>query len=157
MRERGFTLIETLLVVGIIVIISASGWGFAWNNRAFALKSATTIFDAELADARAVAASNEGAATLVFAPAASGVQLHVEPEAAVAPQTLPADVSEAVLGSPPFSITVDAWGHATGLQPCPSGGAFVLTFAAGGSQDSRLLPCPAVAAGPPQPAGTMPP
>jgi len=160
MSERGFTLIETLVAVAIVMLLSLIAWGFSSGDRALAAQSAATIFDAELAHARALAATSGEAVTLVFTPASPdpGVVLAFSPAPVdVPPETLRADVSEASLGQPPFAISVDPYGHATGPQPCPAAGGFTLTFSAGPGVQTRFLPCPAVAAGPPEPPGTVPP
>jgi len=141
-------------------MISLIAWGFSSGDRAFAAQSAATIFDAELAHARALAATSGGTVTLAFTPASPGpgVVLSLAPETDGAPpETLRADVSEAALGGPPLSISVDSYGHATGPQPCPAPGGYTLTFSAGPGVQTRFLPCPVVAAGPPEPPGTVPP
>lgn len=158
--QRGTTLIEVLIVVAVIVIVSAIAWGVSSGDRAFAAQSAATIFDAQLAHARAIAASSGSAATLVFTPASPGpgavISLAPDPDGVPA-ETLRADVSEASLGSPPFSLAIDAVGHATASQPCPAAGGYTLNFSAGPASASRFLPCPVVVAGPPEPPGTVPP
>ena len=158
--QRGTTLIEVLLVTAIVVVVSAIAWGFTSGDRAFATQSAATIFDARLAHARAIAATSGGAATLVFTPASPGpgAVVSLAPESdGVPPETLRADVSEASLGPPPFSLAIDAAGHATASQPCPPAGGYTLNFAAGAASESRFLPCPVVVAGPPESPGTVPP
>ncbi len=154
--QRGTSLIEVLLTVAILAML----WAFAsmsFGNRAFETQSAATIFDAQLAHARTVASAG-GNATLSFAvaPSGSGTVVSISP-ADAPPETLRADVSEPVLGKPPFTITVDAYGRAVGPQPCPSAGGYALTFSAGPASESRLLPCPASAVGSPEPVGTVPP
>ena len=156
--QRGTTLIEMLLVVAIVAMVSAVAF-LSSGNRLFETRSAATIFDALFAHARAVAATNGGTATLTFAPApsGSGAVVSLVPLVDVPPQTLRADVSEAALGRPPFSISVDAYGHATAPGPCPAAGGYSLTFKAGAASEVRLLPCPVSAAGSPEPVGSMPP
>ncbi|HEV2262867.1 MAG TPA: type II secretion system protein [Candidatus Rubrimentiphilum sp.] len=158
MQQRAFTLIEVLLVTAIVVIVTATAWGLSASDRSFAVTSATTIFDAELAHAQTLAA-NGADITLDFAPAVSGsgVVLTLSPQPVdVPPVTLAADVSETSLGSPPFAIAVDAYGHAVSPQPCPAPGGYTLTFIAGGASAVRVLPCPAVAAGTPQTPAPVP-
>jgi len=154
--QRGTSLIEVLLTVAIVAMLWALA-SLSFANRPFETRSAATIFDAQLAHAIALASSAGGTATLNFAiaPTGSGTVLSLAPPDGPA-ETLRADVSEAVLGKPPFAITVDAYGHAVAPQPCPPGG-YALTFSAGPASESRLLPCPASAAGPPEPVGTVPP
>lgn len=158
MKQQGFTLIETLLVTAIVVIVSAAAWGLTASDRSFAVGSAVTLFDAELAHAQALAADGSPIA-LNFAPAVSraGVMLTLSAQPAdVPPVTLSADLSEATLGAPPFSIAVDAYGHAVAPLPCPAAGGFALRFVAGAVSATRFLPCPAAAAGSPQTPAPMP-
>ena len=155
--QRGTSLIEVLLTVAILAMLWAVA-SMSFGNRSFETRSAATIFDAQLAHAQAIASSSGGTATLSFAtaPGGSGTAVSVTP-ADAPPETLRADVSEPVLGKPPFTITVDAYGRAVAPQPCPAGGGYNLTFTAGPASESRLLPCPASAAGSPEPVGTVPP
>jgi prepilin-type N-terminal cleavage/methylation domain-containing protein len=156
--QRGMTLIEVLLVAAILAMVSAIAF-LSSGSRAFETRSAATIFDARLAHARAIAATSGGTATLVFAPSpsGSGTVVSLSPPTDVPPETLRADVSEPVLGKPPFSISLDPYGRATAPAPCPPAGGYALTFAAGTASETRFLPCPAVAAGSPEPVGTVPP
>jgi|GEM_PF-5016188 len=147
-----------LLVVAIIAMVSAVAF-LSSGGRFFETRSAATIFDAQFAHARAIAATAGGTATLTFAPApgGSGTLVSLAPPADVPPEPLRADVSEAALGRPPFSISVDAYGHATAPSPCPAAGGYALTFTAGPASEVRVVPCPVTAAGSPEPVGTMPP
>ena len=155
--QRGTSLIEVLLTVAILAMLWAVA-SMSFGNRAFEAQSAATIFDAQLAHARTIASTAGGTATLSFAiaPSGSGTVVAISPGGAP-PETLRADVSEPALGKPPFAITVDAYGRAVAPQPCPTGGGFALTFSAGHASESRLLPCPAMAVGSPEPVGTVPP
>jgi hypothetical protein len=150
-------LIEVLLTVAIFAMLWAIA-AMSFGNRGFETQSAATIFDAQLAHARTVASAAGGNATLSFvvAPGGSGTIVSIAP-ADAPPETLRADVSEAVLGKPPFTVTVDAYGRAVGPQPCPPAGGYTLTFSAGPASESRMLPCPASAVGSPEPVGTVPP
>jgi hypothetical protein len=145
-----------LLTVAILAMLWTAA-SLSFGNRAFETRSAATIFDAQLAHARTIASAAGGTATLNFAitPSGTGVVVSITP-ADAPPETLRADVSESTLGKPPFAITVDAYGHAVAPQPCPSGG-YTLTFSAGPASEDRVLPCPATAAGSPEPVGTVPP
>jgi prepilin-type N-terminal cleavage/methylation domain-containing protein len=155
--QRGTSLIEVLLTVAILAML----WMVAsvsFGNRAFETRSAATIFDAQLAHAAAIASTSGGTATLSFAiaPSGSGTVVSIAPPDAP-PETLRADVSEPVLGKPPFTISVDAYGHAVAPLPCPPAGGYTLTFSAGPASESRSLPCPATAIGSPESVGTVPP
>jgi len=155
--QRGTSLIEVMLTVAILAMLGTVA-AMSFGNRPFETRSAVTILDAQLAHAVALASSSGGTATLDFAKPASGsgTAISISPFDAP-PETLRADVSEAALGKPPFAITVDAYGHAVAPQPCPTGGGYTLTFSAGPASENRFLPCPASAAGSPEPVGTMPP
>ncbi len=155
--QRGTSLIEVLISVAILAMLWAIA-SMSFGNRTFETKSAATIFDAQLAHARTIASTTGGTATLSFAigPGGSGTVVSISP-ADAPPETLRSDVSEPALGKPPFTITVDAYGRAVAPQPCPSGGGYALTFSAGAASESRLLPCPAMAVGSPEPVGTVPP
>lgn len=155
--QRGTSLIEVLLTVAILAMLWAVA-SMSLGNRAFETRSAATIFDAQLAHAQAIASSAGGTATLSFAvgPSGSGAVVSISP-AGAPPETLRADVSEPALGRPPFAISIDAYGRAVAPQPCPSAGAYTLTFSAGPASESRSLPCPAASAGSPEPVGTVPP
>jgi prepilin-type N-terminal cleavage/methylation domain-containing protein len=155
--QRGTTLIEVLLTVAIVAMLWTVA-SMSFGNRPFETRSAATIFDAQLAHARAIASATGGTATLNFAigPSGSGTVVSLSP-ADAPPETLRADVSEPAMGKPPFAITVDAYGHAVAPASCPSGGGYTLTFSAGPAWEERFLPCPATVAGPPEPVGTVPP
>ena len=146
-----------LFAVAILAIIC----GFAFlslSSRLFETRSSATVLDELLAHARTLAETNGGVATLSFSPttSGSGAVVTLSPPD-VPPETLHADVSEPALGQPPFSISIDAYGHALAPQPCPAAGGFTLTLAAGPASERRFLPCPVEAAGSPEPPGTPPP
>jgi hypothetical protein len=147
-----------LLVAAIVVMVSAVAF-LSSGARFFETRSAATIFDAQFAHARVIAATAGGTATLTFAPApgGSGTLVSLAPPADAPPEPIQADVSEPALGRPPFSIAIDAYGHATAPAPCPVTGGYALTFMAGPASEVRVLPCPVTAAGSPEPVGTMPP
>src|ERR1700678_769925 len=67
-REAGFTLLELVVAVGIAVILLAAGGYWMLSMRPGALRGALDDFDANLATAKAIAASSGNGATLVFAP-----------------------------------------------------------------------------------------
>lgn len=156
-RQRGTSLIEVMLAVAVLALLGALA-SLSFGNRAFEMRSSATLFDELLAHARAIASTAGGTATLSFAiPASgSGTVISIAP-ADAPPETLRADVSEATLGRPPFAISVDSYGHAVAPQPCPAGGGYSLTISAGAASESRFLPCPATAAGSPEPVGKVPP
>lgn len=132
--QRGFTLIETLVVVGIVAILLAAGGLFLLGMRPGALVQATDDFDAVMASARSVAATSGNGATLVFAPRASpaapGFELRVYlgrptrtggvASTNAMPVVSDAAVSEATFGSPPFAIFIGSSGHVSGKASYPT-------------------------------------
>lgn len=132
-REAGFTLLELVVAVGITVILLAAGGYWMLSMRPGALRGALDDFDANLATAKALAASSGNGATLVFAPqpnGAPGFTLRVysgRPNAAnavTATNTMIASsatsVSEAHFGNPPFAIFLNSAGYPTGSPNYPT-------------------------------------
>ncbi len=135
-RERGFTLLEMTIAVGIFALLLATGaWALASHPNALA--AATDDLDASIAAARALAASSGNGATLVFAPRSNstgsplpGFLLRVyrgRPNAANAvsptsamPLVADASVRERTLGAPPFAIFVDSAGNVSAEAQYPS-------------------------------------
>jgi prepilin-type N-terminal cleavage/methylation domain-containing protein len=139
-RERGFTLLEIAVALGILAVLLVAGtWAMALHPAA--LRSATDDLDAALASAKAVAASSGNGATLVFAPRSAGGRIVAgfslriyrgRPNAAgsvtstnVMELVADATVREKTLGAPPFSLFIDSAGNASGAANYP-------TFDAGG-------------------------
>ena len=152
-RERGFTLIEIVVAVGVTAILMLAGgiWLLGWHPGA--LRNAADDFDAQLAAARAIAATSGNGATLAFVPATvgPGFVLRVysgRPTAAGAVKngnvmalSSTATVSEATFGKPPFAIFLNSGGYPTGTASYPS-------VASDGT-----VSFPAIATQPPCPAG----
>jgi len=152
-RERGFTLIETVVAVGIGVMLLVAGGVWMLAMRPGALRNAADNFDANLAVARAIAGGSGNGATIAFLPrtgtpgfimrvyagrpTASGAVTN----AGVMDLVSGAAVSEATFGTPPFAIFLSSAGYATGTARYPN-------VAAGGS-----VTFPAIAQQPPCPAG----
>jgi len=136
--ERGFTLVELLVAVGIVAVLSVGIITLALAQRPGALAAATQEFDASLAAARAVAATSGNGATIVVAPRTvqagqkplPGFVLTVyrgRPTAAnavtattVMPLVSDVAIQEATLGAPPFTIFLSSAGHASGIASYPS-------------------------------------
>lgn len=130
-QERGFTLIELVVAVGIaVMLLGGALWMFAM--RPAAVRHAVDEYDGELAVARAIAASSGNGATMVFAPAmrGSGFTIAVyagRPTAANAvtatqaiSATNDASVRERTLGAPPFAVFFDSAGRASGQASYPA-------------------------------------
>jgi prepilin-type N-terminal cleavage/methylation domain-containing protein len=131
--ERGFTLVETVVTLGIIAMLLAASGAWLLAMHPGALVHATDDYDAVLASARGLAATSGNGATLVFAPRAGGVPgftmrayagRPVSANAVVASNAMPvesdATISEATLGQPPFAIFIGASGHASGQAAYPA-------------------------------------
>ncbi len=131
--ERGFTLVETVVAVGILAMLLAAGGVWMLGFHPAALAAATHGYDAALTDARELAQSGGNGATLVFAPRAEGLAGFVlrvyagrpnAPGAVSATTAMPlvadASVREATLGAPPFALFVGASGHVSGLADYPA-------------------------------------
>ena len=134
--QRGFTLVETVVAVGIVALLTATVW-LSLALRPGALRATIASFDASFATARAIAATSGNGATIVVLPrtdthgnhlpgftlrlyrgrptAANAVTLADVPE-------LDADaaVREATLGAPPFAIFLSSAGNASGLASYPT-------------------------------------
>ena len=132
--QRGFSLVETMVAVGISALLLVAGGAFLLGMRPGTLMQATHDFDAALSSARAFAVSNGNGATLVFAPrtgatTAGGFELRVysgRPTGAGAVSRTTSmrlvtgvDVREKTLGKVPFSIFIGASGHVSGMAGYP--------------------------------------
>jgi prepilin-type N-terminal cleavage/methylation domain-containing protein len=133
--ERGFTLIEAIVVASILAMLLAAGGLWAMSMHPGALAQATDDYDAALASARALAMTGSNGATMVFAPrlrgekTIAGFTLRVyagRPSSAgavTATNTMPvqsdATITEKSLGAPPFAIFIGASGHVSGSADYP--------------------------------------
>ncbi len=181
MRQRGFTLIETLIVAAIVMTMAALVVVAYKGSRPFGMRSAVNQFDAAVAYARAVASTSGNGATIVFiarkdaqgaalpgfdAQLYSGRPNSLGPivKVPVATFSSTGDIAEASLGRPPFSIFVNSAGHASGMRAavtpnstvgaepaCPSPPQLKFTFGATPATDTRTLPCAQPVAGPAAP------
>ena len=131
--QAGFTLLELVIAIGIALMLMVAGGYWMMSMRPGALTGATDDFDANLAAAKAIAATSGNGATIVFAPQAGGISgftMRVysgRPNAANAvtdTNTMAlvsgAGVSEKTFGSPPFSIFLNSAGYPTGIAQYPS-------------------------------------
>ncbi|MHB8148082.1 MAG: type II secretion system protein [Vulcanimicrobiaceae bacterium] len=156
--ERGFTLIEVLVAVGIMALLAAAGGVWMLATRPAALRAAVDGYDASMASALALAATGGNGATLVFRPrtdgrgsALAGFTLDVyggRPTGAGAVSASgtmrvvsDASVVEKTLGTPPFALFLSTAGHPSGQAAYPPTGA------------NGSPAFPAIAQQPPCPAG----
>ena len=158
------TLPEVLIAAALSVLMAAALFSHAAGERIFAARSAIDMLDAQIAQARAIAATGGNGATLVFVPAPNGFGMRLyqgRPNAAGAlspagPRfTSAAEIREAALGAPPFTVFFDGAGHASAMagaqdgaslvvsEPaCPgAGGAVVLEVADSRLNAGRQLAC----------------
>ncbi|HTA39622.1 MAG TPA: prepilin-type N-terminal cleavage/methylation domain-containing protein, partial [Candidatus Acidoferrales bacterium] len=131
--ERGFTLVETAVTIGIVAVLLAAGGAWLLSMHPGALMHATADYDAALAGARGIAMTSGNGATLVFAPRSGGAPGFIlrayggrpASAGAVKPSTVmpvesDATVAEATLGKPPFALFIGASGHVSGKAKYPS-------------------------------------
>jgi prepilin-type N-terminal cleavage/methylation domain-containing protein len=149
-RERGFTLVEIVVAVGISVILLVAGGAWMLGMRPGALRNAADDFDADFAAARAIAGGSGNGATIAFLPriGTPGFIMRVysgRPTASgavtttnVMDVTSGATVSEATFGSPPFAIFLNSAGYPTGTGQYPNVSGTSVSFPVIAQQP----PCP---------------
>ena len=133
--QRGMTLLELVVTVGIMVLVTVAFVSFAQGARSYAAQSGVQQFDAALAYAQSIAANSGNGATLVFAPSAEGFVLTVYSgrptfanalgASSIAPIHATGSVSEAKLGAPPFSVFLNGAGHASASQGAVGPGSVI--------------------------------
>ncbi len=163
--DRGFTLIEVLIAVGLVALLAAGAVGATLSSRSMAVTTAAAGFDSLLDAARTTAREFPNGATIAFTPDAYGDGFvarlyHNRPgtaplEASTIPAVearVPLNETEA-LGSPAFAIALHAGGAVAGIigpvtggsagaeTPCPASGAYHLVFSYAGARAERTLPC----------------
>ena len=162
--ERGFTLIEVVVAVGIIATTLAAGVGLSLASRSFGVAAAATEFDHLVDSARTISHQVQGA-TIAFVPDAYGDGTEVRvyagttngtPVATTLPPLYTHAVIEEVesLGKPPFAFVLHVNG-ALGGHPdyrigantgsaeigCPAKGAFHFVIHVNGGSADRFIPC----------------
>jgi prepilin-type N-terminal cleavage/methylation domain-containing protein len=161
--DRGFTLIELVIAVGVIAVTAAAGIGISLATRSLAVTSAATEFDQFLDSARTMARDLDGT-TLAFESDAygDGTQVRLlarDANGALIPTTLPPLHARAIieetlsLGKPPFAFVVHVNG-ALGGRPgfhvgddssaevgCPPSGAFHFLIHTANASAERFVPC----------------
>jgi prepilin-type N-terminal cleavage/methylation domain-containing protein len=162
--ERGFSLIEVSIAVGVVALAALGALGATMASRAYAVSTAAARFDALLDAARTIAREMDTGATITFTPDIYGdgfiARLYRNRPAAGTPQTttVPAlearvSLSETTLGTPPFALAIHSNGAIAGIvhytlgstttseTPCPAAGAYQLTFSYAGSKANRTIQC----------------
>ncbi len=155
-RDRGYSLIELMIAVGIIALVAAAGAGLTLASRSLAVTAAASELDQLLDSARTIA-RGVGGGTLVFAPDGDGTTVSLSARAGdgtLVPTTLPALHTHAhiaeqeVLGDPAFSLVLHGDGRLGGIPNaasaevgCPASGTYHLHITAGGGSADRFLPC----------------
>jgi hypothetical protein len=175
-RQRGFTLLDVAVACAVVAILAVAAVAIGQAIRPSALRAALDGYDASLAAARALASSGGDGATLVFTPRFGpagarlpGFLLRVyagrpnDPARMHPGSSLPviarADVTSPSLGTPPFSIFVNASGHASGragypalaadgtprfstiTREPPCAGEIVLRFRTPTAEETRMIAC----------------
>jgi prepilin-type N-terminal cleavage/methylation domain-containing protein len=162
--ERGFSLIEVLLAVGVISLIALGGVGLTLSSRSLAVSAAAAGFDALLDGARTTARAFDDGVTLAFVPDAYGdgfrAQLYQNRPgtATLVASTMPAlearvTVNETeTLGAPSFALTIHGNGDVAGIvggvlgqagpeTPCPASGAYHFVFSYAAAHADRYVAC----------------
>lgn len=162
--EAGFTLIEVLVVTGIVATIALAAGTFFLAGATPAVAAAGRDVRAAFAEARRTALAFD-TATVVFAPARNGgysarVYERSPGDSGFAPRNGPTYDSTvtngeiaAPLGAPGFAFALDSRGAVTGYAnfsaaattfasvACPPGGAFVLRLAHATQVQTVRVPC----------------
>lgn len=165
-------------------MLMLTGAAFALGNRPMAMRQGAVEFSAQLQAALSLAAaSGNGATILVKPPVRSPRQSGFEsivfsgrptaPNAAsaanVAHVKSEADVAEATIGAPTFSIFISGSGHVSmtagdwsvntlaGEPACPAAENYTLTFSVDKATSSLTLPCRIAVSGTPVPVVTKSP
>jgi hypothetical protein len=165
-RERGFLLMDVLIVTAIVAIAVASAGTFYLGNLTPAVAAATIDVNAAIDETRTAAMAMD-AATVVFSSgdAGRGFSVRVYERVPGDPRFLPrngpahesatASVSEsaAPLGTPGFALSMDRRGNVTGYKNfgpsdtvftrvvCPAANTFRLTIGDGRETRTVTVPC----------------
>jgi prepilin-type N-terminal cleavage/methylation domain-containing protein len=162
--ERGFSLLELIVAVGVVSLIALGGAALTLSSRSLAVSSSALRFDALLDAARTSARAFEHGVTIAFVPDAYGdgfrAQLYANRPgtAPLLPSTIPAFEARVALretetlGVPAFALTVHADGNVAGIRgdvfspaaaetACPPSGAYHVVFSYGAATAERYVSC----------------
>ncbi|GAC1658906.1 MAG: hypothetical protein NVS9B12_11580 [Vulcanimicrobiaceae bacterium] len=168
--QRGFTLAEVVVAVGILALMVLSAAAYSFGSRPLARQSAQAQIEAQITAARAIAQAGGDGATVIFQPRSplgfKSVVYEGRPDhtplriTSAMPVMSAADVREASGGGPPFALFISGSGHVSlqGAYPspaqfdtpsisvlprepaCPSSG-YRLIFSAGAARGELDIPC----------------
>ncbi|MFN2448343.1 MAG: prepilin-type N-terminal cleavage/methylation domain-containing protein [Candidatus Baltobacteraceae bacterium] len=164
MRERGFTLLETMIAAAVAAALLLAAIPLALGSRPAAAVTSALAFDAITQRAASLAASSGNGATLVIASSTNGYRMQLyagrptQADAMIADMPAlvsGADIREAVLGGPPLTLFFDSGAHASGMRGavdgtaaletdpgCPAGETVLhFSFTDGRSPQTRSLAC----------------
>ncbi|MEA2666232.1 MAG: hypothetical protein QOI11_3176, partial [Candidatus Eremiobacteraeota bacterium] len=163
-RDRGFSLIELTVAVGLIALFAATGAGLTLANRSLAVAAAASELD-QLLDSAKTMARELGGGRLTFTADGDGTVATfavTDPDGTLVPTTLPALHTHAhiaeqdALGDPAFALVLHADGRLGGIPNarsasatevgCPASGRYHIRISAAGGSADRYLPCRTVLA-----------
>ncbi len=181
MAQRGFSLIEIMVAVGLSMVLAACALALTRGSRPAEVGSALAGFDALMNAADAIAATSANGATIIVEPLNARTRLTLYAgrpnglsamsRTAVPALETQAQISEASSGSPPFAIFISGSGHAA-IQPhypdsssndradipilasepaCPSLGRYDISFRVNGAVQTRSIFCTTSSSGTPEP------
>lgn len=163
-RDRGYSLIELTVAVGLIALFAATGAGLTLANRSLAVAAAASEFD-QLLDSARTMARQLGGGRISFTADGDGTLATfstTNADGTLAPTTLPALHTHAhiaeqdSLGDPAFALVLYADGRLGGIPNagspaatevgCPASGRYHIRISAAGGSADRFLPCRTVLA-----------
>ena len=167
--QRGFTLVELIVAVGIVAVLAAGG-ALALGQHPMSSSTAFAQLRAQIEAAKMLAAASGDGATIAVTAAGSGFRSRVfsgRPDGVLTPSQLaPVDsqaaIAEESAGAPPFSLFVSSAGdfsvapgapQGAGVEPaCPSAGVVRLEISdPSGGRHTLTLSCRQAALGSPEP------
>ncbi len=164
-KQRGFTLVEILIAVGIIALAAIGAVTVSASARSMAVTSAANRFDSLLDAARTIARESSNGVTIAFTPDAHGdgfiARLYhnrpgTEPLVSSNAPALEARVSiteTETLGAPAFALVIHTTGAVAGIRgdvvtgsagtetPCPAAGRYHFVLSYGSMNVDRYIAC----------------